>query len=554
MKRNRILAAGLALVLAAGLALGACGDDDSSSAGPASVVPADAPVYFESVVNLQSEDADGLNEALSTLLGTEDPAGEAISRLEAELEAEGSPVSYEDDIEPLLGDRAALFFQSFPQGDTLSLDTTECLPPEGTDETSPLGATGTEGCALPGDSSDEGDGAFIVETTDEDAARDRIDELFADGGDTAEDASYEGVDYKRNPEGDEAVAVFDGFVVIGTEPAVQAAIDASAGDSLADSDELQSELDGAPDDPVLLAYADVPAALDALEESGQVDSTERGLAEQSLGGIADVPALLTVSADAGSIAMDLSFGIANPEERVEAEESELLRALPGDAWAATAVPNLGAAIQTGIEQFEAGAGSLAPDVEAEFRRETGLDLGDLTAAIGDAAVYVRGTGLFDVGGGAVIEDLDPSATADALEALRRQAQREGEGEVVPLEVDGEGFAVEIADAPQTINVVQRDDRLVIAYGQEATEDAFEPAETLGDSEAFSTAAGALGDDYSVGFYLDVEPPLELAESFGATDDPDYAEAQPYLEHLDYLVTGALSDEDRDRVRVVLGLE
>jgi len=553
MKRRPNLSLGLVAALTAAVALGACGDDEdtTSSEGPASVVPADAPFYYEQVVNLRGDDAARLNDALSTLLDTEDPAGDAIAMLEAELEAEGAPVSYEEDIEPLLGDRAALFFQTFPDEDELALDQPDCPPSGGTEETTPLGATG-EGCAIPSDSSDEGDGAFIIETTDEDAAREKIDEAISAGDEEVEDASHGSIDYRVDEFGD-AVAVFDGFVVAGTETGVQAAIDASAGESLADSEQFSSEIEGAPADPVLLAYADVPGALDKLEESGQVDATERGLAEQALGGIADVPALMTVSADADSMALDLSLGIADPEQRVEAAESELLRSLPADAWGATAVPNLGATIQTAIDQFTASAGALAPDVEDQFRRQTGLELSELTGAIGDAALFIGGTDLLDLGGAVVIEDLDPAATADALAVLRREAQRE-DGEIGPLAVPGEGFAIQPPGAPQSINVVQRDDRLVIAYGDQATEDAFEPAETLGDSETFSGAATALGDDYSVAFFLDVQPPLDLAEATGASDDPDYVEAQPYLEHLDYLVTGALSDDDRDRVRLVIGLE
>jgi hypothetical protein len=105
-----------------------------------------------------------------------------------------------------------------------------------------------------------------------------------------------------------------------------------------------------------------------------------------------------------------------------------------------------------------------------------------------------------------------------------------------------------------VNFVQRDDRLVIAYGDEATEQAFEPSGTLGDSDAFAAPADALGEDYSVAFFLDAGPALELAGSAGAASDPGFAEAEPYLEHLDYLVTGAVSEEERDRVRIVLGLE
>ncbi len=167
---------------------------------------------------------------------------------------------------------------------------------------------------------------------------------------------------------------------------------------------------------------------------------------------------------------------------------------------------------------------------------------------------MRGTDVLDVGGGAVIEDLDPDATAAALGVLRRLAQREaGPGEkITQPTVEGEGYAFTSPSLPQPVNVIQRDGKLVIAYGDEATEEAFAPSETLGDSDTFTAAAETLGD-YAVSLFLDAGPALDLAESSGATADPGYAQAQPYLEHLDYLITGATVDDDRSRVRAVLGI-
>jgi hypothetical protein len=262
--------------------------------------------------------------------------------------------------------------------------------------------------------------------------------------------------------------------------------------------------------------------------------------------------VLTIGASSDSFTLDASTGVAEVATAIPAEESELLRSLPGDSWAATAIPDVGASIDQALQQVTATAGPAAPDFEQELRRETGLDLGSLTSAIGDVAVFVRGTNVLDVGGGAVVEDLDPAATADALEVLRREAQREGEADIVPLGIEGDGFAIQPPGAPEAINVVQRDDKLVVVYGDDATEDAFAPSETLGDAESFGAATEALGD-YAVSLFFDVRPALDLAESTGATDDPTYAEAQPYLEHLDYLITGGSSDDDRDRIRVVLGL-
>jgi hypothetical protein len=529
MKRPRTILAAVCVAAASAVGLVACGDDDSSSEGPASAVPADAPVYLESVVDIA--EADDLNDALETL-GVEDAAGMLGEQLDAEFEADGAPVSYTGDIEPVLGERAGFFVQSFGSGGDLASATTE----------------------IPGDVTSDGDAALVVETTDEDRARELIDQAIAESGDPAEDASHAGVEYKLNPDGGDAIAVFDGFVVAGTEPGVQAAIDASQGDSLADSEEYQAELDDLAADPVFTAYASPTAVLDQLEASGQLDAAGRAVAEQAAAGLLDVPAVVTIGADSDKMTFDASTGVSDTAAQIPTEESELLRGLPGDSWAATAIPDVGASVEQALEQVSTTAGTAAPDFDRELRRETGLDLGSLTGALGDVAVFVRGTDVLDVGGGAVIEDLDPDATAAALGVLRRLAQREaGPGEkITQPTVEGEGYAFTSPSLPQPVNVIQRDGKLVIAYGDEATEEAFAPSETLGDSDTFTAAAETLGD-YAVSLFLNAGPALDLAESSGATADPGYAQAQPYLEHLDYLITGATVDDDRSRVRAVLGI-
>jgi Protein of unknown function (DUF3352) len=549
MTRLRTLVA--ALCAAAGLGLVACGGDgESTSEGPAAAVPADAPLYFESVASI--DDAEGLTSALETL-GVEDPAGTIGEQLDAELQEDGETISYTEDVEPLIGERGGFFVESFGAAGDLADATSDCVPPDG----EAVGVS-DDGCALPAQDAtetvaSEGDGALVVETSDEDGARELIDQLIVESEDPVQDATHNGVEYKLNPEDGDAVAVFDGFVVVGTEPSVQAAIDASQGDSLADSQELQSELDDLESDPVFTAYAEPVAILDQLEAAGEVESAERGVFEQAAGGLADVPAVFTVGADSDQLTFDASTGVAESAQ-APAEESPLLRELPGDSWAATAVPDLGASVQQALDQFTSTIGTAAPDIEKELRRETGLDLTDLTGAIGDVGFFVRGTNPLDVGGGAVIEDLDPAATADAIAVLRRLAQREaGPGErITDPGVEGEGFTVTSPDMTQPINVVQRDDRLVIAYGDEATEDAFAPGETLGDSVTFTAATEALGD-YGVSLILQIAPALDLAEAGGASEDTDYAQARPYLQHLDYLITGGRVDDDRSRVRAVIGL-
>jgi hypothetical protein len=111
-----------------------------------------------------------------------------------------------------------------------------------------------------------------------------------------------------------------------------------------------------------------------------------------------------------------------------------------------------------------------------------------------------------------------------------------------------------ADAPIQIVVELREGQ-VVAGLSESVEDIFEPSDTLGESEPFAAATDALGSDYAAILLLRFEPVLELFESTGAADtEPDYQAAKPYLDHLDYLITGSRRDGNRAVMRFVLGLK
>ena len=101
--------------------------------------------------------------------------------------------------------------------------------------------------------------------------------------------------------------------------------------------------------------------------------------------------------------------------------------------------------------------------------------------------------------------------------------------------------------------MQRDDKVVAGLA-DSVEEVLSPSSTLGDSDAFSSAADALGEDFAPAAFVDFVPLLQLVESFPqAQSDPDYQSAKPYLDHLDYFVLGGRRDEDRAEVRMVLGL-
>ena len=101
-----------------------------------------------------------------------------ISLIEEQAQREGEDFDYEEDVEPWLGERFAVFLTKIGEDD-------------------------------------ESEGGFIFETSDPDAA---LDFVTTQGGeDPGEEKEYEGVDYTIDDDGD-AFGLVDDFLVGGDDP------------------------------------------------------------------------------------------------------------------------------------------------------------------------------------------------------------------------------------------------------------------------------------------------------------------------------------------------
>jgi len=154
----------------------------------------------------------------------------------------------------------------------------------------------------------------------------------------------------------------------------------------------------------------------------------------------------------------------------------------------------------------------------------------------------------------VLETDDEQASAGTLDRLRRALGDDPRLSVEPLtHTDDEGFSFSPAGVPISFTVVQHDGKVVAGLAA-SVEDVLSPSSTLEDSDAFDSAADALGEGFAPLTFVDFVPMLELIESFPqAAEDPDYQSAKPYLDNLDYFVLGTRSDGDRAELRMVLGL-
>jgi Protein of unknown function (DUF3352) len=493
-----------ALTTAIALAAG-CGNDGASSSDAASLAPAGALVYGEATLRPEGDQKAALDDLIEKFPG-EGGAGERLGRLMEKAFAESdSGLSYEDDIEPWLGDEAAFFVSNAPSGD------------------------------------EEADGAFLVATEDEDATVDAVEKE----GDTRK-TDHRGHDLYISSSGDGAAAVLDGWLLAGTPGGVKAAIDtAEDGETLEDDETYQETLAEAAGDRLGFVYMNMPRVLRELEESP--DAAALGPFRRMFG----EPVLVTATANQdgvrleGTVPATLASGFP-----FVAEGSGTADELPGDSWLALAQPDLGKTI-AGYMDLAGGSFGSRELLRQQFKAMTGLDLErDVISWMGDWGVFVRGTSVAELEGAVFIETSDESASGRFIDAIARLARENAEPgmriSALQLPGGGEGITARGGDFDKPVHLFQRDGKVVAAYGDGAAQDALEPAETLADSPAFTQAEDSLGDDYAISFFLAIEPILALAESEGASEDEDWQEVKPYFEPLGALVGGAREDGDKLR--------
>lgn len=508
---------GGAFAVLAALALAACGDDEAGGdlgPDPATLAPAGAPLYVEAVVRPEGDQKKGIEEALSRLLNTDDVGGEIRGAIDEGLQSEDAELSYGEDVGPWLGQRVGLFVSDF---------------------------------------SEDGQGALIAATTDEDAASDALDKLAEASDSKLSEQTYEGVTYRVDKRDDGAAGIVDGFLVAGSEEGFRAAVDASAGESLADDADAEQARADVPGDHFFSLLVDVPGLVDSIESSGGLSRQQVEQLRSQLDGVSEGTAVAWGTADADAIAIEF----AGPAGAEASEPTEIIDTLPGDAWFAFGAGPVGEQLTSAVESFETGlgqlpGGSVPEGIRGQIERETGLDLERDLGWIGETGAFVQGTSLLGIGGGLVLEATDEDAAAKALGKLRGALEKQREVEVTPAE--GEGFDVQLVGAPVKLEVRLEGGRVVMAAGSVSAAELASPESTLADSERYGTASEALGEELQPAFFLDITAVVALLESTGqATQDPGYQQAKPILDALDYLIAGGAVDGDRARGGLVLGL-
>ncbi len=508
----RIAVAALAVALSA-LVLAACGEDkkaSSTSAGPATLVPAEAIAYGEVLVQPSGEVGEGVEAALRKIVRVDDPGAELRRWLDEETSS-GTRDGYSRWVEPWLGDSVGVF-----------------------------------ALAGAGSGSEPPEWAAVFQSTDADRAK----KMFEDDDDTDLEkvGAYEGVDYWRDTEENLIGGVVEGFVVMGSLGGFRAAVQASKGRSLADDSDFREAAGSVPDDRLAWGWLDGRALVELIEQSGATEDPEiaSNLEQLDLDSVGNLVVSLTMRAD--QIVLEGS-GDGVQEVLGESGEGSLsIEDMPADAWLAFAGP----LVQSQLREQLGGTGGYARALD-ELRSLTGLDLErDLLSWIGGIGFFARGTSPLDLGAGLVAGSSDEAASKRFVGRLEQLAG--ATGLQTASVVGGDGFQVRLPDFPQPLVVLARDDRVAIAIGLGTARDAVDPPQAFGEEEPAKSAIASLGGGYRADFVLTVDPLVALLTNLGATRDPEVQQVLPYLSAYRSLAIGTKVDDDRTSFKLVVGLQ
>ena len=522
MLRRTVL---LSLALVATALLSACGAGGGSGAGadPAAAVPKGVPFYAEVVLRPQGGVRDDALAAAGKVLHTSDPAAKIRTLIQEAISSDGAKVDFAKDVDPWLGERAGVWF------------------------------------SMPARAGGEPGGAVAVAVKDADLAQAKIDELAKRNGEKLTPRSSGSHSYEVSSDGT-AVAVEGDYAFVGTEGEVKRGLATLDGDGLAEEDRYVNAVKPLTSDRLAHSFLDLKTLFDAAIRSDPSAASQLGPFRGALTTLmAGGPQVTSFSATGDRLTLETvmkSGGIAGQlGALIGVEASPLLGELPGDAWGAVAVPKLGPSLRTLWTGLAGVIGG--PAAAQQLRQQYGIDLEqDVFSWIGDTGVFARGTTPDTVEGALVISATDEAKATTAFGKIVGLARTRGGLDPQPVRLDGAdaAFSMDLPDAPKPLVLARGNGRVVAGYGAAAAAAGLSAANTLRDSEAMGLGKDALDGTAEPAMLAAVAPVLGLIEASGASGDPDWEKAKPYLQAFDVLTGGSKQDGDTVRSRLVAGLK
>ena len=574
-----------------------CGSSPSgTSASPATVTPASAPLYIDAVVKPEGSLKTDATSTARTLTGRQHPFEGLLKLLAGPT---GKTPNYAQEVEPWLGTHAGAFLSAIALSHAeglLSGATLEKLLSEGLPglEAALLGQSGLQ-AALGANSAQ---GALVLDTTDVAKAQSFLDGQAHSAG--AHTTSYHGVTFQVSPDG-VAEGIVHKFAVIGSEAGIKSVIETAAGGpSLAQASGYSKLTSTAEHGSLANAYLSSEELASALK-SGSGGSGSSSNSGGSGGGSASnaesiLPLLegllgnpgqlyLSVIPSSNEVALNLdtlpptssaggsgssgsassSTGSSSGSEALGESGAQVLRGLPGSSWLAVGIGDLGGALGHGAQGLGA-LGSLGSALNID-----GIDFGKLLAPLsshslnvqrdllswaGATGLYVSGSSVLDLQAAVVITSKDPARSRAAVAKLA-QAYREAGGQTSPTSVPGTETAVTVRlpSFPLQLTLAAGQGKFVGGLGPSSIKEALNPQSTLGSAPSYTAAASALGGGIDPSALIEFHTLSGLLESLGLNQAPGFSGFASAIAPLGTVTAGggqSLSDGVK-RARVVLGL-
>jgi len=506
------LLAALTALLVAGCGGGS--SDSSSGADPASVMPAQAPIYLDFTVRPEGETKQNIEALAKEIAGINNLGDLIVTELEKSASDEGEDFDYEKEVEPWLGEEGGLFLQEFEEGDF------------------------------------EGFGA-AVQTEDEGETQDFLDKQIK----AEDEGTYEGVDFKVEDD-ETTVGVFDGLLVFAENEAIfKSMVDASEGENLAGQDTFTSAIGNVPDESAADVFVDVGRL---INEAGKGIDSETQLFLDAVG-IEPKEATAVASFVPGSGYAEIDFSTdLSGDNPPSGDASELLGSLPGTADAAFASAEFGKRFNEGIDQVDEQGipGQVPPHKLKSALKEAGIDLESIAGSIGDVGAYVTGNSESTLGGALIMTTESATQAKNTVGNIGLFLRSTGTPGITKITEGASGFSVRSAEfGRQPVVVVAKGSRIAIGYGLAPTLASFqESGQTLSDLPTYKEATDALGST-PIAAFVNGPAALKLASTLISPDEEEgFQEAKPYLEKVTYAALGSEASGGLATAKLIVGIK
>jgi hypothetical protein len=569
--RALLVLAATAVVL---LALSSCGSSAPSgtSASPATIVPGAAPLYIDAVVQPTGSLETDTLAAGRRLTQRAKPFTGLLKLLQG---PSGKTPDYEHEVKPWLGPEGGVFLRSVgaagAQGassaaqellqQTLGKALSEGLAGA---ENALLGAEGLTGLL----SKSSLQGALVLDTTDVDKARSFLEAQAHGAG--ARTVSYRGISFEVSPDGI-AEGVVHRFAVIGSEAGLKSVIDTAAGgESLASASAYAKLASSAEPGRLANAYLDLEKLDSSLEQAHGSTESLLALARGVLGETGQAYASLIPAAN--SLALDVdtlppaSGASGSSGQEPSPSGAQVLRGLPGGAWFAVGIGDLGKTLSGGAAALHTLA-TLASGIKigsfgiakvfAPLNSPAINVQRDLLSWMGPTGLYVSGSNVLELQAAVVITSKNPALSRAAVGKLA-SAYREAGGETAPTSIPGTEAAVtvKLPEFPLALTLADGQGKFVLGLGQASVQEALNPQSTLEGSTLYNSAASALGQGIQPSAAIEFHTLTGLIESLGLNQAPGFSGIASALGSLESLAagTGGTPSAGVKRARLVLGLQ